>query len=191
MTTEKIIWLTGSGTGIGRASAMALATPGNRLILTGRRTEPLEETATLCRQANAKAAVEIAPGDLSKIEIAQAIVADIVKRHGRLDVVVGVRLESSSQEVGTFVPFSPTAESIGADLSTLDVLPSLVVSWEPVDGHFVRGGLARTGGGVRSLAHRTEPAALSLSGRYERDAVPALHRVRRGAAAVRRAAAPA
>jgi len=89
LTTEKIIWLTGSGTGIGRASAMALATPGNRLILTGRRTEPLEETATLCRQANAKAAVEIAPGDLSKIEIAQAIVADIVKRHGRLDVVVG------------------------------------------------------------------------------------------------------
>ncbi len=62
----------------------------------------------------------------------------------RLDVVLGVRLESSSQEVGTFVPFSPTAESIGAELSTLDVLPSLVVSWEPVEGHFVRGGLART-----------------------------------------------
>lgn len=89
LTTEKIIWLTGSGTGIGRASAVALAAQGHRLILTGRRTEPLEETARLCRQANAKAVVQVAPGDLSKMEAAQTIVADIVKRHGRLDVVVG------------------------------------------------------------------------------------------------------
>ena len=89
MTTEKIIWLTGSGTGIGRAAAMALAAQGHRLVLTGRRPEPLEETALLCRQTNAKSIVHTAPGDLSKIEVAQRLVADIVTRHGRLDVVVG------------------------------------------------------------------------------------------------------
>lgn len=62
----------------------------------------------------------------------------------RLDLVLGARLESSSQNVGTFVPFSPTAQRIGADLETLDVLPALALAWEPVDGHFLRLGYAMT-----------------------------------------------
>lgn len=61
-----------------------------------------------------------------------------------LDLVLGARLEHSSQEVGTFVPFSPNAERIGADLTTLDLLPALALAWEPVEDHIVRLGYAMT-----------------------------------------------
>lgn len=42
--------VTGAGTGIGRATALALAAEGAAVVLTGRRLEPLEETAS-CIQA--------------------------------------------------------------------------------------------------------------------------------------------
>ena len=41
----KSAWVTGAGSGIGRATAIALAKAGARVALTGRRRAPLEETA--------------------------------------------------------------------------------------------------------------------------------------------------
>jgi NADP-dependent 3-hydroxy acid dehydrogenase YdfG len=41
----KIVWVTGGGSGIGEAAAMALAEEGAILVLTGRRPAPLEEVA--------------------------------------------------------------------------------------------------------------------------------------------------
>ena len=40
----KTAWITGAGSGIGRAAAIALAEAGVRVALSGRRSEPLEET---------------------------------------------------------------------------------------------------------------------------------------------------
>ncbi len=45
--TEKIALVTGAGSGIGRASAVALAAAGWHLVLAGRRVEHLAETAEL------------------------------------------------------------------------------------------------------------------------------------------------
>jgi NADP-dependent 3-hydroxy acid dehydrogenase YdfG len=53
--TGKIALITGGGSGIGRAVAVSLARRGYRLALTGRRIEPLEETATLCTAEGAEA----------------------------------------------------------------------------------------------------------------------------------------
>ena len=43
----KVALVTGAGSGIGRAAAVALAAHGYRVVLTGRRMEPLDETARM------------------------------------------------------------------------------------------------------------------------------------------------
>ena len=53
----KIAWVTGAGTGIGRAGAMALAEAGAKVILSGRRVAQLEAVAS--RIADAGGSVEI------------------------------------------------------------------------------------------------------------------------------------
>ncbi|MCA9518601.1 MAG: TonB-dependent receptor, partial [Myxococcales bacterium] len=62
----------------------------------------------------------------------------------RLTVQAGARVEASSQRLSTFEPFNPDGAPLGADLSTLDVLPSLNASWQVAEGHALRLGVART-----------------------------------------------
>lgn len=58
--------VTGAGSGIGRAVALALAARGHRVIATGRRSQPLEETVALIRAAGGRAQahqLDVADGD--------------------------------------------------------------------------------------------------------------------------------
>lgn len=52
----RVLWVTGAGSGMGRAAAVAVAA-GRRAVLSGRRAEPLAETANLVRQAGGRALV--------------------------------------------------------------------------------------------------------------------------------------
>lgn len=51
-----VLWVTGAGSGMGRAAAVAAA-PGRRVVLSGRREEPLAETAEQVSQAGGEALV--------------------------------------------------------------------------------------------------------------------------------------
>jgi NAD(P)-dependent dehydrogenase (short-subunit alcohol dehydrogenase family) len=77
--------VTGAGSGIGRASAIALAAAGYSMVLTGRRPAPLEETAGICQEHGFPTLV--VPADLTD----PASVADLFSRvraeFGRLDVL--------------------------------------------------------------------------------------------------------
>ncbi len=83
----KVAWVTGAGSGIGEAGAVALAQEGMTVVLSGRRPDPLQAVA---QRINATAAskARVQPADLSKKsevnKIAEAIKAEL----GRLDVVV-------------------------------------------------------------------------------------------------------
>jgi NADP-dependent 3-hydroxy acid dehydrogenase YdfG len=45
----EVAWVTGGGTGIGQAGAVRLAGAGAKIVLTGRRRAPLDETAKMIR----------------------------------------------------------------------------------------------------------------------------------------------
>jgi NAD(P)-dependent dehydrogenase (short-subunit alcohol dehydrogenase family) len=82
----KVAWVTGAGSGIGEAAALALAREGAAIALTGRRRGPLETVADRIVKAGGKALV--APGDLGEQETAGRIAAAIAEDFGRLDVLI-------------------------------------------------------------------------------------------------------
>jgi NADP-dependent 3-hydroxy acid dehydrogenase YdfG len=47
LSADRVLWVTGAGSGIGRAAAVAAAAAGGRVALSGRRPAPLAETARL------------------------------------------------------------------------------------------------------------------------------------------------
>jgi len=81
-TTRKVAVVTGAGTGIGRAAALALARAGYAVTLAGRRREALEATA-----AAAGAATLVAPCDVADAAAVEQMFEATVQRFGRLDVL--------------------------------------------------------------------------------------------------------
>ena len=84
--TGKVAWVTGAGSGIGQAAAIALAREGAAVVLTGRRREPLQETAATIKKAGGKA--EVKPADLMKAAAVTRVAKDIEKKYGRCDILV-------------------------------------------------------------------------------------------------------
>ena len=81
----KAALITGAGSGIGRAAARLFSSEGARLVISGRRPEPLEETAEALREAGGE--VLVAPGDVSRSEDAQGMINAVVDAYGKLDVM--------------------------------------------------------------------------------------------------------
>ena len=82
---SKIAIVTGAGTGVGRAAALALLADGYSVSLAGRRVEQLEETKSLAGAAAKRALV--VPTDVTRPDQVAALFARTVKEFGRLDVV--------------------------------------------------------------------------------------------------------
>ena len=90
----KVAWITGAGSGIGEAGALALAGAGACVVLTGRRRDALESVARRIEGQGGSALVEA--GDVTDAERVNAIVATIREKLNRLDIVVnnaGVNLK--------------------------------------------------------------------------------------------------
>jgi len=81
---SRIAIVTGGGTGIGRATALALHRDGCKLVITGRRPEPLAET----RAAIGEADCLTLAGDIREPEVADALIDLTLEAHGRIDVLV-------------------------------------------------------------------------------------------------------
>ncbi|WP_211249171.1 SDR family NAD(P)-dependent oxidoreductase [Nocardioides aequoreus] len=83
--TAPVTLVTGASSGIGRATALALAARGHHVVLVARRREQLREVADACRSAGGTA--DVAPCDVADDGAVAAVVDDVVHRHGRLDAV--------------------------------------------------------------------------------------------------------
>src|SRR6516225_9640704 len=84
--TGKVVWVTGAGTGIGRAAAVMFGADGATVALIGRRRAKLEETANEIRAKHGTAVVvPLDIGDRPQVDLAASrLLAEL----GRIDILV-------------------------------------------------------------------------------------------------------
>ena len=82
---KKVCLITGGGSGIGRATAIAMAQDGYTVVVSGRRLDRLEETADLAGDASQRiAAIRV---DVGQPESVRELFAKTLAEFGRLDVL--------------------------------------------------------------------------------------------------------
>ena len=85
MSHNKVALITGAGSGVGRAVAIAFLQDGYRTVLAGRRADALEETIQLSGVAADRALA--VPTDVTKPDSVKALFAKTKEAFGRLDVL--------------------------------------------------------------------------------------------------------
>ena len=83
--TNKIALVTGAGTGIGKASALALMKVGFTVVLAGRREQPLAEVVAAAKAAGGQALAVVT--DVADPESVAQLFATVKRQYGRLDVL--------------------------------------------------------------------------------------------------------
>jgi citronellol/citronellal dehydrogenase len=76
--------VSGGGSGLGRATALELAALGARVVVCGRRQEPLDETAGLADGGR----IDALACDIREEDQVEALVEGVMERHGRVDLLV-------------------------------------------------------------------------------------------------------
>ncbi|MFG2720944.1 SDR family NAD(P)-dependent oxidoreductase [Streptomyces sp. NPDC048416] len=106
---HRTVLVTGAGSGLGRAVALAFAAEGAKVAVAGRTAATLDETVTLIAEAGGTAAAFTA--DVSDSFAIRTVVADVVDRFGSLDVAVN--------NAGVFRGGAPVVEMSESDWQTL------------------------------------------------------------------------
>ena len=85
-TSEMVVWITGGGSGIGKALALKYAQNGCKVAISGRRVERLEETVKAIDSAGGTGLA--VPCDVSIEADNAAAVEKIIAAFGRLDIAI-------------------------------------------------------------------------------------------------------
>jgi meso-butanediol dehydrogenase / (S,S)-butanediol dehydrogenase / diacetyl reductase len=116
--------ITGSGSGIGRATALRLAADGYRVVLTGRRVGPLQETARLIGGSNARVTV----CDVTDADAVGAMISGTVEAFGQIDVVVNNAGISRSAAFHR-VTVAEWREVMAADVESIVLVTQAAMPW--------------------------------------------------------------
>ncbi|MFZ4479121.1 MAG: SDR family oxidoreductase [Rhodoferax sp.] len=108
ISASKVAVVTGAGSGIGKAAALALSRAGYRVVLAGRRPEPLDEVAALAGSVDRVMALST---DVSDPDSVKVLFDKTVSRFGRVDVLFnnagvsapGIALEDLTLEQWRYV----------------------------------------------------------------------------------------
>ncbi|MEC8424159.1 MAG: SDR family oxidoreductase [Myxococcota bacterium] len=83
---QQVVWITGGGTGIGRAMAEQLAQEGALVVVSGRRQDRLDEVVAAIEAAGGRA--EARACDVTDEDAVKSVADGIAAEHGGLDMVV-------------------------------------------------------------------------------------------------------
>ncbi|KAG8223158.1 hypothetical protein J437_LFUL015370 [Ladona fulva] len=86
----KVIWVTGASSGIGEATAVALASGGAQLVISARRESELERVKNRCIEEGKLKGEDIyvLPMDVTVMDKHQEYFDDVIRKFGKLDMLV-------------------------------------------------------------------------------------------------------
>jgi NAD(P)-dependent dehydrogenase (short-subunit alcohol dehydrogenase family) len=161
--------VTGGGSGIGRATAVALAELGAAVLVSGRRPEALEQTAAM------HPGIQLSSADVSRVAAAQRIVHDAVRLFDRLDILVNNAGSVTLTPLGETTPHAAQAlwatNVLGPTWLAQEALPHLeqargsIVNVSSTFGHKPAPGISQYGASKAALEQLTRSWALELADR--------------------------
>jgi len=164
---DNVVIVTGGSSGIGRAAALSFAERGAKVLITGRRAEPLDQVAAAHPNIAGLVADAASPDDAART------VKKAIDTWGRLDVLV------NNAGAGAILPLSDTTASqierifavnvLGPSLLAAAALPHLarskgaIVNVSSTLGHKPVAGLSHYAASKAALEHLTRCWALELA----------------------------
>ncbi len=82
----KVAVITGGNSGVGAATAIKFASEGAKVVISARRTAPLEDVAAKIREAGGE--VLAVATDIGKVEDADNLIAKAVEAFGKIDILI-------------------------------------------------------------------------------------------------------
>ncbi|MFD2823748.1 SDR family oxidoreductase [Lacinutrix iliipiscaria] len=116
---NKVIWITGASSGIGKSLAIALSKMDCKLILSARRTTELENVKTLCKQPNL---VYVLPLDLAEIDDMPTLTNIAVTAFGQVDILI------NNGGISQRSPIIDTSIEVDRKLMEIDYLGTVALS---------------------------------------------------------------
>ena len=141
MASTKVAVVTGAGTGIGKAAAVALLKEGYSVAFAGRRAEPLERAVA---ESGAGAHAIAVPTDVGNPQSVGALFAKVKEAFGRLDVLfnnAGMGAPSIPMEELTYEQWKNVIDSnlTGAFLCTQEAI-RMMKAQSPMGGRIINNG---------------------------------------------------
>ncbi|MGI4777060.1 MAG: SDR family oxidoreductase [Janthinobacterium lividum] len=146
--------VTGAGSGIGRAAALALLADGWNVVLAGRRLEPLAQVA---EESGADARAFPVPTDVASAPSVQALFAAVVERFGRVDLLfnnAGV-----GNPPGPFEDWTPAQWQGVVDINLTGMFFCIQQAFKTMKAQTPQGGRIINNGSISATTPRPNSAA--------------------------------
>ena len=150
--------VTGAGSGIGRASALALLNDGWQVVLAGRRREPLEAVAA---ESGAGERAMPYPADVSDASAVAALFAAAVERFGRVDLLFNNA--GLSNPPGPFEDWTPEQWRAVVDVNLNGMFFCLQQAFRTMKAQSPRGGRIINNGSISATTPRPNSAAYTAT----------------------------
>lgn len=157
-TAPRTAIVTGAGTGIGRATALALLADGWNVALAGRRAEPLQQVA---EESGAATRVLAVPTDVADAASVEALFAATVARFGRVDLLfnnAGV-----GNPPGPFEDWTPAQWQGVVDINLTGMFFCIQQAFRVMKAQTPRGGRIINNGSISATAPRPNSIAYTAT----------------------------